>query len=128
MQPSEPRLPARPLAFASPSEPIPEPPESGPVSGNPAVTTSLLHALEREHLLRRPLLLTVIDELGAQATFAPAHAMARQLLDRLDRHDVDPTEFVRTVRELRVLVQLLARMGRPPRGALVAAARSGHAA
>ncbi len=75
------------------------------------IVEMLLNSLEAERYVRGPLLLTIVDELSATDTFAPAAEMARHLLATLDDGALGDDDFRRALHELRLRVQSLSCAG-----------------
>ena len=73
-----------------------------------AIVETLLNSLEAERYVRGPLLLNVIDELGAAECFAPAADIARAMLASLEAGGVSDEEFGREVARLRETVRAIA--------------------
>jgi hypothetical protein len=67
------------------------------------IVEMLLNSLEVERYVRGPLLQNVLDELSVDPRLSAAADLARSLLDRVD--DVEPAEWSRTIRELRLMVR-----------------------
>jgi hypothetical protein len=75
------------------------------------IVEMLLNSLEAERYVRGPLLCNVVDELSANASYAPAADLARALLEELERSPVPDVVFRAKLGELRECVRSLARGG-----------------
>ncbi len=69
-----------------------------------SIIGTLLNSLEAERYMREPLLLTVVDELSADAELSLAADAARSILSRLQTGKLDPVEFAARITALRELV------------------------
>ena len=65
---------------------------------------TLLNSLEAERYVRGPLLLTLIDELGASDALRPAADVARDVLARVESKTLNEADFLRHVDAIRGLV------------------------
>jgi hypothetical protein len=68
------------------------------------VVDTLLNSLAAERYVRGPLLLTLIDELGASDALRPAADVARDVLARVEAKTLTEADFARHVDAIRGLV------------------------
>jgi len=75
------------------------------------IVEMLLNSLEAERYVRGPLLCNVVDELAADASYAPAADMARELLATVEEGPLTDAVFKAKLGELRECVRALAHGG-----------------